>query len=136
MKNVLILCTGNSCRSIMGEALINHHLGSKGVRAYSSGVAPSGAVNPDALRALSDAGISTEGLRSKKLDELQGIDFDLVVTVCDHAKETCPMFPGKAKVVHVGFEDPTGKEYSEYLKTRDLIAAELLPVVKRELYLV
>lgn len=132
---VLVLCTGNSCRSIMGEALINHDLGILGVEAYSSGVAPAGRVNPEAIKALEEGGITTGGLRSKKLDEFDGMSFDLVVTVCDHAKESCPMFPGKAKVIHVGFEDPSGGPYEGYQQTLKLIRAELLPVIVRELNL-
>jgi arsenate reductase (thioredoxin) len=135
MKNVLILCTGNSCRSIMGEALINHHLGSKGVKAYSSGVAPSGIVNPNALQALSECGISIEGLSSKTLDKLPLSYFDLVVTVCDHANETCPMFAGKAVKLHCGFEDPSGGEYEGYVKTLKEIEQVLVPLVVEKLQL-
>ena len=133
MKNVLILCTGNSCRSIMGEALVNHYLAAQEVKAYSSGVAPSGTVNPNALSALREAGISTDGLSSKTLDKLPLQDFDLVVTVCDHANETCPMFAGKAKKIHVGFEDPSGGEYAGYVKTLNEIKETLLPKIKSEL---
>lgn len=133
MKNVLILCTGNSCRSIMGEALVNHYLAAQEVKAYSSGVAPSGTVNPNALSALREAGISTDGLSSKTLDKLPLQDFDLVVTVCDHANETCPMFAGKAKKIHVGFEDPSGGEYAGYVKTLNEIKEVLLPKIKSEL---
>ena len=135
MKNVLILCTGNSCRSIMGEALINHHLGLKGVKAYSSGVAPSGVVNPNAIQALSEAGISTEGLASKTLDKLPTQDFDLVVTVCDHANETCPMFAGKAVKVHCGFTDPSGGEHGGYVETLKKIEQVLVPLVHEKLQL-
>jgi len=135
MKNVLILCTGNSCRSIIGEALINHHLGARGVKAYSSGVSPSGTINPDALRALKEAGISTDGLSSKTLDKLPINDFDLVVTVCDHANETCPIFAGKAKKVHCGFEDPSGGEYDGYVKTLKKIEQTLIPLVLENLQL-
>ena len=133
MKKVLILCTGNSCRSIMAEALVNNDLRELGVEAYSSGVAPSGKVNPDAILALQQANIPTEGLHSKKLDVFEGVIFDLVVTVCDHAQETCPMFPGRSKVVHVGFEDPSGGDFQGYINTRDLIRKELLPRVRQEL---
>ena len=133
MKNVLILCTGNSCRSIMGEALVNHYLAAQEVKAYSSGVAPSGTVNPNALSALREAGISTDGLSSKTLDKLPIQDFDLVVTVCDRANETCPMFAGKAKKIHVGFEDPSGGEYAGYVKTLNEIKETLLPKIKSEL---
>ena len=133
MKNVLILCTGNSCRSIMGEALVNHYLAAQEVKAYSSGVAPSGTVNPNALSALREAGIPTDGLSSKTLDKLPLQDFDLVVTVCDHANETCPMFAGKAKKIHVGFEDPSGGEYAGYVKTLNEIKEALLPKINSEL---
>jgi arsenate reductase len=133
VKNVLILCTGNSCRSIIGEALVNHHLSASGVKAYSSGVAPSGIVNPNAIRALREANINSDGLSSKTLDQLPISEFDLVVTVCDHANETCPMFAGKAKKIHCGFEDPSGGEYSGYVKTLNEIEAILIPLVKLEL---
>jgi len=119
----------------MGEALINHHLGSLGVKAYSSGVAPSGTVNPNALQALREAGIPTDGLSSKTLDKLPISDFDLVVTVCDHANETCPMFAGKAVKVHCGFEDPSGGEYSGYVKTLKEIESVLVPLVQEKLQL-
>lgn len=133
MKNVLVLCTGNSCRSIMGEALINHYLGEFGVKAYSSGVAPSGIVNPNAIKALQKEGISTDWLSSKTLDKLPIQDFDLVVTVCDHAKESCPMFAGDAKKIHVGFEDPSGGAEEGYTKTLKEIKDTLLPKIKEEL---
>ena len=135
MKTVLILCTGNSCRSMMGEALINHHLGQKGIKAYSSGVAPSGVVNPNALKALEEAGISTDGLSSKTLDKLPIQDFDLVVTVCDHANETCPIFAGKTKKLHCGFIDPSGGEYDGYVKTLRGIESLLIQTVKENLNL-
>ena len=117
----------------MGEALINHHLGANGTKAYSSGVAPSGTVNPNALQALREAGISTEGLSSKTLDKLPISNFDLVVTVCDHANETCPMFAGKAVKVHCGFEDPSGGEYGGYVNTLKEIEQVLVPLVKQHL---
>ena len=129
MKTVLVLCTGNSCRSIMAEALINHHLGTQGVRAYSSGVAPSGIVNPLAIQALQDAHISTDGLSSKTLDKLPIEVFDLVVTVCDHAHETCPVFGGTSQKIHCGFQDPSGGPYTGYITARDAIEATLVPLV-------
>ncbi len=133
MKTVLILCTGNSCRSIMGEALVNHYLSNDGIKAYSSGVKPSGVVNPNALQALSEAGISVDNLSSKTLDKLPVSDFDLVVTVCDHANETCPMFAGRAKKIHCGFEDPSGGEYAGYVQTLQMIKEALLPEIKEAL---
>ncbi len=133
MKNVLVLCTGNSCRSIMGEALINNYLGELGVKGYSSGVSPSGTVNPNAIEALQNVGIPTEGLSSKTMDKLPLQEFDLVVTVCDHANETCPMFAGKTKKIHVGFADPTGGEKEGYAKTLNEIKDTLLPKIKEAL---
>jgi len=117
----------------MGEALANHYLGELGVRAYSSGVAPSGIVNPNAIKALQKEGIPTDGLSSKTLDKLPIQDFDLVVTVCDHANETCPMFAGGAKKIHVGFADPSGGPEEGYTKTLHEIRDTLLPKIKEEL---
>ena len=131
-KKVLILCTGNSCRSIMAEALINAKLGDC-IEAYSSGVKASGAVNPNAKALLESKGYWREHYHSKVIETVLENAFDLVVTVCDHAKETCPMFPKAVKTIHVGFDDPSGKAEEEYAKTLELIEAELLPVVKAEL---
>jgi len=128
MKKVLVMCTGNSCRSIIGEALINAKL--DGIKAYSCGVAPSGKVNPNAKKVLEQNGIWNESYYSKHLDEVINIDFDLVVTVCDHAKETCPMFPKPVKKIHIGFEDPDGKDYEAFIKTYKEIEEVLLPKVK------
>jgi len=105
MKNVLILCTGNSCRSQMAEGLINHSLGSAWV-AYSAGTAPSGYVHPLAVKALAEIGIDISAGRSKHPDELRHITFDLVITVCDDASETCPLWLGQGAVVHIPFFDP------------------------------
>jgi arsenate reductase len=131
-KKVLVLCTGNSCRSIIAEALINQNI--EGVEAYSAGVKATNKVNPNAKRVLEENGAWRESYHSKTLDEILDIEFDLVVTVCDNAKESCPLFPNKAKVVHVGFADPDGKEYEEFVKTFDAIKTALLPVVKTELF--
>ncbi len=131
-KEVLILCTGNSCRSIMAEALINARLGDC-VKAQSSGVRASGQVNPTAQALLERKGIWRPEYHSKVIERVIDTPFDLVVTVCDHAKETCPMFPKAVKTIHVGFEDPSGKAEAEYEKTYALIEEELLPVIKQEL---
>jgi arsenate reductase len=130
-KKVLVLCTGNSCRSIIAEALINKEL--EGVQAWSSGVAPSGKVNANAKKVLKTHNVWDERYYSKELKELEGIDFDLVVTVCDHAKETCPVFPGSVKVIHESFEDPDGKEYKAFEETYEAIRTRLLPKIKKEL---
>ena len=131
-KNVLILCTGNSCRSIMAEALINAKLGDC-VVAQSSGVKASGKVNPYAMALLQDKGYWRDAYHSKVIESVLETPFDLVITVCDHAKETCPMFPHAIKTIHLGFEDPSGKEVEEYAKTLALIEKELLPIVVSEL---
>ena len=104
-KTVLILCTGNSCRSQMAEGLVNTYL-SDNWQAYSAGTEPSGYVHPLAIRVMAELGIDISDSRSKHADELRGISFDLVVTVCDHAAETCPIWLRSGKVVHIGFEDP------------------------------
>ncbi len=127
-KNILVMCTGNSCRSIMAEALINSSV--KGAKAYSCGVEPSGVVNPNAKKVLQKHGIWDDGYHSKNLNEVLGIEFDLVVTVCDNAKESCPVFPGLVKKIHIGFIDPDGKEYNEFEKTYKEIEKRLLPKVK------
>ena len=131
-KNVLILCTGNSCRSIMAEALINAKLG-ECVFAQSSGVKASGKVNPNAQALLKSKGYWKDEYHSKVIETVLDTPFDLVVTVCDHANETCPMFPRAVKTIHVGFDDPSGKAVEEYEKTLNLIENELLPVIKEEL---
>jgi len=131
MKNVLVLCTGNSCRSIMAEAMINAKLGDC-VHAQSSGVKASGKVNPNAQALLELKDEWREEYHSKIIETVLDTAFDLVVTVCDHAKETCPTFPKAVKTIHVGFEDPSGKDAEEYAKTYDLIEKELLPIIKKE----
>ena len=130
-KKVLILCTGNSCRSIIGEAVLNKYL--DGVEAYSSGVKASGKVNPNAKKVLQDNGLWDDKYHSKTLDKVMDIDFDLVVTVCDNAMESCPVFPKDTKIIHVGYEDPDGKNFSAFEKTLKLIKMELTPIVRLEL---
>jgi len=130
-KKVLILCTGNSCRSIIAEALINAEL--DGISADSSGVKASGRVNPNAKKVLEEAGIWKESYHSKTLDTVIDNDYDLVVTVCDNAKETCPMFPKAVKTLHISFEDPDGKEYEAFEEILTEIKNELLPIITKEL---
>ena len=104
-KKVLVLCTGNSCRSIMAEFLINHYLGEHW-QACSAGVSPS-RPQPWAIRTLEDEGIDTSGARSKSVSEFwDRDDLDLVITVCDHAKETCPAFYKPVPMLHISIEDP------------------------------
>jgi len=131
-KQVLILCTGNSCRSIMAEAMINAQLG-ECIEAQSSGVQASGKVNPHAQALLESKGEWRREYHSKLIETVLDTPFDLVVTVCDAAKESCPMFPKAVKTIHVGFEDPSGKAVKEYAKTYDLIQATLLPILEKEL---
>ena len=131
MKKVLILCTGNSCRSIIAEALINAKL--DGVSSDSSGVKASGRVNPNAQKLLEQKGIWKEEYHSKTIDKVLDNEYDLVVTVCDHANETCPMFPNATKIIHVGFEDPDGKDFDAFLNTYEEIESVLLPKVKEAL---
>jgi len=131
MKKVLIMCTGNSCRSIIGEALINKEL--SGIRAYSCGVAPSGKVNVNAKKILDQNNAWDNKYYSKHLDEVINIDFDLVVTVCSHANETCPTFPKNVNKIHVGFEDPDGKDFDAFTDTYNEIKEVLLKKVKDEL---
>jgi len=99
---VLFLCTGNSCRSQMAEGWARHLRGDA-VEAWSAGIETHG-LNPRAVRVMAEAGVDISGQRSKHVREVMDVPFDYVVTVCDHARESCPLFPGKAKVVHVGFE--------------------------------
>ena len=126
-KKVLILCTGNSCRSIIAEALINAKL--DGISSDSSGVRASGRVNPNAKKLLEQKGIWKDEYHSKVIEEVIENEYDLVVTVCDHANETCPMFPNATKVIHVGFEDPDGKDFSAFEDTYKEIEEVLLPKV-------
>ena len=130
-KKVLILCTGNSCRSIIAEALINAEL--DGISAESSGVKASGRVNPNAKKVLDAEGIWKDSYHSKTLDTVIDNDYDLVVTVCGNAQETCPMFPKPVKTIHVGFEDPDGLAYEAFEATLAEIRETLLPIIKQEL---
>ena len=101
---ILFLCTGNSCRSQMAEGWARH-LQPGSIEPYSAGVEPH-QLDPRAVRAMAEVGVDISGQRSKPVSEVSDIDFDYVVTVCDGARESCPVFPGKATMRHVGFEDP------------------------------
>lgn len=103
-KRVLILCTGNSARSQMAEGLLREMAADR-FEVESAGVSPS-RVRPEAVEAMREVGIDISGHRSKPADEFLGQEFDYVVTVCDNARETCPVFPGKAERIHQSFEDP------------------------------
>jgi arsenate reductase len=108
MKKVLFLCTGNSCRSQMAEAIVNARLGDRW-QAFSAGTRPAGFVHPKAIAALAEIGIQHHG-RSKLADEFREADLDVVVTVCDSAAEECPIWVGKGKRIHHSFPDPAKAE--------------------------
>lgn len=133
MKKVLFLCTGNSCRSQMAEAIVNARLGAEW-QAVSAGTKPAGYVHPQALAALSEIGIQHEG-RSKLADEFRSMDFDLVVTVCDSAAEECPIWLGKGRRLHHSFADPAQAQGSDdevmraFRAVRDDIQREILDLL-------
>lgn len=130
---VLFLCTGNSCRSQIAEGWARHLKGNV-IDAYSAGIWPVG-LNPITVKVMAEAGVDISTQTSKHVDELLGIDFDYVVTLCDNARQQCPVFDGKAKLFHRAFEDPTFTLGSEeeimavFRKTRDDIRAfvQILP---------
>jgi arsenate reductase len=123
-KKVLFLCTGNSCRSQIAEAIVNSHLGEKW-EAVSAGIKPAGCVHPKALAALAEIGILHEG-RSKPVDEFRGKDFDLVVTLCDSAARECPAWLGKGKRVHYSCPDPSRTDdMNDFRKVRDDMVREI-----------
>lgn len=129
---VLILCTGNSCRSQMAEALVNHDLGAH-VHAISAGTRPQLKVADGAIAALQQAGISVTGLYPKDVDAVIHSAIDLVVTVCDNAKEACPIFPRPIPRVHLPFHDPHGEALESFVQVMNEIRAQLLPEVVRRL---
>ncbi|MDE1920045.1 MAG: arsenate reductase ArsC [Candidatus Omnitrophica bacterium] len=124
-KKVLILCTGNSCRSQMAEGVLRHYKREE-FEVFSAGTKPS-AVDPMAIRVMKEIGIDISGHRSKHVDEFKGRRMDYVFTVCDNAKESCPVFPGATRVLHWPFPDPPhGQEESdivleEFRRVRDMI---------------
>lgn len=130
-KQVLILCAGNSCRSQMAEGLINHFLGEQWV-AVSAGTQPAGYVHPLAVKALAEVGIDISTNVSKAVDHFRTRDLDVVITVCADAAEQCPLWLGKGKVVHIGFDDParaTGSEVEQmtvFRRVRNEIQAHVL----------
>jgi arsenate reductase len=137
-SKVLFLCTGNSCRSQMAEGWARH-LRSEFIEPYSAGIEKHG-LNPLAVKAMAEVGVDISRHTSKHVDELSAVDFDYVITVCDHAGEHCPVFPRRATKLHVGFDDPprlarrakTEEEALEhYRRVRDEIRAfiETLPQI-------
>jgi arsenate reductase len=132
IPTVLILCTGNSCRSQMAQALVNHDLGPQ-VHALSAGTRPQPKVADGAIAALRQAGIAVEGLFPKDVDALLHEAIDLVVTVCDNAKEACPIFPRPIPSVHMPFHDPHGEPLESFVQVLNEIRAKLVPEVARRL---
>ena len=134
-RKVLVLCTGNSARSQMGEGLIRQFLGEKW-EATSAGTKPSGYVHPLAIKAMQEIGIDISRQRSKSTDEFRGVDFDLVVTVCDDADKNCPLWLGRGHKVHIGFPDPAAAKGSEeerlavFCEVRDAIRQQVLPYLQ------
>ncbi len=127
-KKVLFLCTGNSCRSQMAEAIVNVALGDRW-QAFSAGTQPAGYVHPLALQALAEMGIHHQG-RSKLADEFRQDDFDLEVTVCDSAAEECPLWLGKGKRVHHSFQDPAkSNRIEDFRAVRDAIGFEIVALL-------
>lgn len=110
-KEILFLCTGNSCRSQMAEAIVNARYSDQW-HAFSAGTQPAGYVHPKAIQVLREIDIKHEG-KSKSVEEYFGFEFDLVVTVCDDAAENCPVWLGKGKKIHMGFPDPAKAQGSE-----------------------
>ena len=131
-KTVLVLCTGNSCRSQMAEVLLNHDLAGQ-VRALSAGTRPQPKVAEGAIAALEEAGLPTQGLYPKDVEAVMNETIDLVVTVCDNAKETCPVFPKPVKHIHLPFHDPHGEPLESFRRVRDDIRARLIPAVRAAL---
>ncbi|RKF36924.1 protein tyrosine phosphatase [Sphingobacterium siyangense] len=125
MEKILVLCTGNSCRSQIAEGFLRHFAGSR-AEVYSAGIEMHG-VNPKAIQVMAEAGIDISSHTSNHVNEYAAIDFDYVITVCDNAKESCPYFPSRAKKLHYNFPDPakaTGTEeevMNEFRRVRDLI---------------
>ncbi|MGB9103184.1 MAG: arsenate reductase ArsC [Terriglobales bacterium] len=133
-QRVLILCTGNSARSQMGEGLLRHLAGDR-FEVFSAGTKPAG-LNPNAVKAMREVGIDISAHRSKSVDEFAGQQFDYVVTVCDSARESCPVFPGAGKRLHENFEDPAAASRDQQLaifrKVRNQIRAYLEEFIGNE----
>jgi len=135
-KKVLILCTGNSCRSQMAEGWINYELGDTWL-ARSAGTDPAECVHPLAIRAMAEVGVDIRGGVPEHLDRYPDQPWDLVITVCDSAKEICPVFPGAVEQIHISFSDPADVDGSDdermgvFRSVRDAIREQLLPEVSR-----
>jgi arsenate reductase len=133
-QTVLILCTGNASRSLIAESILRHEFGGK-VRVLSAGARPKSSVEEHALEALRLAGFATDGLFPKDLDAVAHEALDLVVTICDDAKETCPTFDHPVKSLHLPFHDPSGEPLESYIRVRDEMREMLVPRVAKLLNL-
>ncbi|MDF1512775.1 MAG: arsenate reductase ArsC [Anaerolineae bacterium] len=111
-QRVLILCTGNSCRSQMAEGLVNHLLGDRW-KAFSAGTKPSGYVHPLAIQVMAEIDIDISANKSKSVDIFRNVNFDRIITVCDHAAQNCPTWIGPGMVTHIGFPDPADADGTE-----------------------
>ena len=128
-KQVLFLCTGNSCRSQMAEAIVNARLGETW-EAASAGTRPAASVQPRAIAALAEIGIHHAG-RTKSVDEFRGADLDLVVTLCDSAQEECPVWLGKGRRLHHDYPDPAKtNDMDDFRKVRDDMLREIVDLLK------
>ena len=132
LYNVLVLCTGNSCRSQMAEALISHDLAGM-ARGVSAGTKPQPKVADGAIEALKLAGVPTDALYPKDVDAVINEPIDLVVTVCNNANEACPIFPRPVPRIHLPFHDPHGEPLESFVQVRDDIRARLIPAVREAL---
>ena len=130
--NVLVLCTGNSCRSQMAEVLITHDLAGL-AKGLSAGTQPQPKVADGAIEALKLAGLPTEALFPKDIDAVINEPIDLVVTVCNNAHEACPIFPKPVSRIHLPFHDPHGEALESFVAVRDDIRARLIPAVREAL---
>jgi arsenate reductase len=137
MKNILVLCTGNSCRSQIAEGYLRHFAKNRAT-IYSAGVATHG-VNPKAVAVMAEDDVDISAHTSNNIDEYFDIDFDFVITVCDNAKERCPFFPTEAKKFHYNFPDPAkaiGSDMeimSEFRRVRDMIKGYSLNFIQENL---
>ena len=131
-KTVLLLCTGNSCRSQMGEAILNNDLAGL-VRGISAGTRPQPKLADGAIEALRLAGLPVDGLTPKDVEAVMNEDIDLVVSICDNAKETCPVFTRPVARIHLPFHDPHGEPLASFVAVRDDIRARLVPAVRAAL---
>ncbi len=133
-QRVLILCTGNSARSQMAEGFLRHLAGDH-FEVFSAGMKPAG-LNPNVVKAMREVGIDISAHRSKSVDEFAGQQFDYVFTVCDSARESCPVFPGSGKRLHESFEDPAAapadQQLAVFRKVRDQIRAWLEEFIGNE----